>query len=134
LPARITLADESLRTGLVGPDYISHNPMKHDSFRRFAALVARKTGSGWTFLFAVALLTGTGVYYGFSDNWKNNVSLVATVTALILLFLLQKSQNHSDKATHIKLDELIQATKGARNEIAFAEEKTEQIMDELRQR
>lgn len=108
--------------------------IRHDSFRRFSGVVSRKTGSGWTVLFAAALLLVSGTYYGFSDGWKNNVSLVSTVTALTLLFFLQKSQNHSDKATHIKLDELIQATKGARNEIAFAEEQTEKIMDELRQR
>lgn len=83
---------------------------------------------------AIALLAGSGIFYRFSDGWKSNVSLIATVTALTLLFFLQKSQNHSDKATHIKLDELIQATKGARNEIAFAEEQTERVMDELRQR
>jgi low affinity Fe/Cu permease len=108
--------------------------MRHDTFRRFAVFVSRKVGSGWTVLFAVALLAGSGTYYRFSDGWKNSVSLVSTVTALTLLFFLQKSQNHSDKATHIKLDELIQATKGARNEIAFAEEQTERVMDELRQR
>jgi len=106
----------------------------HDTFRRFAVLVSRKVGSGWTVLFAVALLLGSGTYFRFSDGWKSNVSLIATVTALTLLFFLQKSQNHSDKATHIKLDELVQATKGARNEIAFAEEQTEKVMDELRQR
>ena len=111
-----------------------NNAMLHDTFRRFSAIVSRQVGSGWTLLFAVTLLIGTGLFFDFSDGWKGNVSLVSTATALSLLFFLQKSQNHSDKATHIKLDELIQATNGARNEIAFAEEQAERVMDEFRMR
>ena len=106
----------------------------HDVFRRFAAVVSRIVGSGWAFLVAAALFAGTGFYLNFSEAWKSNVSLIATVTALALLFFLQKSQNHSDKATHLKLDELVQAVEGARDEVVSVELQTEREIDELRQR
>lgn len=104
----------------------------HDLFRQSAARVSGLVGSGWTLMFAVAVLVGSGWYYRLSDTWKLNASLVATLTALLLLFFLQKSQNHSDKATHLKLDELVRAIDGARDEIASAEEQAERVMDELK--
>ncbi|MEO6049891.1 MAG: low affinity iron permease family protein [Pyrinomonadaceae bacterium] len=48
---------------------------------------------------------------------------------LLLLFFLQKSQNHSDKAIHLKLDELVKALGGARDEIAAAEHHADKDME-----
>lgn len=104
----------------------------HDIFRKFAAWVSRMVGSGWAVLIATGLIAGTGVYFNFSTEWKNNFSLIAHVTALALIFFLQKSQNHNDKATHLKLDELIKAADGARNEIVSAEHQPAREIDELR--
>lgn len=104
----------------------------HDIFRKFANVVSQMIGSAWAFLFTIALILGTGYYFSFSASWKNNLSVVATVTALFLLIFLQKSQNHSDKATHLKLDELIRAAEGARNELASVEEEAEREIDQLR--
>ena len=104
----------------------------HDLFRKSARHVSYNVGSGWTFMLALGLVSGTGWYFDFSDKWKNNVGFISTLTVLLLLFFLQKSQNHSDKATHLKLDELIQALDGARDEIVSAEEQTEKNMDELK--
>ncbi len=104
----------------------------HDLFRRFAGRVSALVGSGWALMLAMSLTIGTGSYYHFSDAWKLNASLISTMTALLLLFFLQKSQNHSDRATHLKLDELILALDGARNEIASAEHHAERDMEELR--
>jgi low affinity Fe/Cu permease len=104
----------------------------HDLFRKFAARVSSHVGSGWTLMLAVGILVGSGWYFRFSDAWKLNTSLTATLTALLLLFFLQKSQNHSDKATHLKLDELVRAIDGARDEIAAAEDHAEKDMDKLK--
>jgi low affinity Fe/Cu permease len=50
-----------------------------------------------------------------------------------MIFFLQHSQNVSDKATHLKLDELIRAVQGARNEVAAAEDREEYEIDALKQ-
>lgn len=104
----------------------------HDFFRKFAREISQLVGSGWTFMLAVALVLVTGLYFDFSDKWKSNVSFAATLVVLLLLFFLQKSQNHSDKATHLKLDELVKALDGARDEIAAAEHQADKDMEELR--
>ncbi len=105
----------------------------HDIFRRFAEVISRLVGSGWALLVLICLVTGTGLYSSFSDNWKINAGFASTISALIILIFLQKSQNHSDKATHLKLDELIQALDGARNEIVSIENQPERDLNELKQ-
>src|SRR5687767_9586558 len=97
----------------------------HDIFRKFAVVVSRIVGSGWAFMIAIGLVLGTGWYFNFSEAWKSNLGFVSTLTVLLLLFFLQKSQNHNDKATHLKLDELIRAAEGARDEVASAEKQAE---------
>jgi low affinity Fe/Cu permease len=74
---------------------------------------------------AVAIVIASGYYFGFSDGWKLNTSLAVAVVSLLVLILLQRSQNHNDKATHIKLDELINAVGDARNEVASIEDEPE---------
>jgi low affinity Fe/Cu permease len=90
-------------------------------------------GSVWAALIAVALVVGSGYLFNFSPLWKTDVSLVTSSVALILLIFLQKSQNHSDMATHLKLDELIKAVTGAREEIIAAETQPESEMDRLKE-
>jgi low affinity Fe/Cu permease len=104
-----------------------------DTFRTFSQFVARAVGSGWMFLTAVLLVITSGYYFRFSEAWKLNAGLAATVTSLLILILLQRSQNHNDKATHIKLDELINAIEGARNEAASVEDQPEKDMDRLKE-
>src|SRR5688572_12139191 len=104
----------------------------HELYRKFAAHVSWIVGSVWALIIATVLVLGTGYYYDFSTGWKINTSLIATLTALLLLFFLQKSQNHSDIATHLKLDELIRSTADARNEIVSAEEQTEKDLEKLK--
>jgi low affinity Fe/Cu permease len=104
----------------------------HEFFRKFAAEVSKIVGSIWTFLVVISVVLATGYYFNFSNEWKTNVNFVITLTALLVLFILQKSQNHSDRATHLKLDELINAVEGARNEVAAVENRAEEHIDILK--
>lgn len=104
----------------------------HELFRKFAAYISRIIGSVWTFLIFISLLLITGNWFGFSGQWKNNFSFIVAVATLSSLFFLQKSQNHSDKATHLKLDELIRAVEGARNEVAATEHRADAELEELK--
>ena len=102
-------------------------------FRRFAVRVSRLIGSVWTFLIFITVLSITGFYFDFSAAWENNVSFVVAVITLLALFFLQKSQNHNDRAIQLKLDELIKAAGGARDEVAAAEEATEKDLENLKE-
>ncbi|MEP6850276.1 MAG: low affinity iron permease family protein [Acidobacteriota bacterium] len=101
-------------------------------YRKFAAGVSNAVGSPWALVILIALVLGTGVYFGFSPAWKSNTSFLATLAALVLLCFLQHSQNHSDKAAHLKLDELIKASKRARDDTASVEEGPESRIMELK--
>lgn len=48
-----------------------------------------------------------------------------------MVFLIQNTQNRDAKATHVKLDELIKATKGARNSVFNIENIDEKELDSL---
>jgi low affinity Fe/Cu permease len=102
-------------------------------FRRFAGRVSRLIGSVWTFLIFIILLLTTGIYFEFSSKWESNVSFIVTVITLSTLFFLQKSQNHNDNAIQLKLDELIKAAGGARDEVAAAERETEKDLEKLKE-
>src|SRR5215217_6978358 len=102
-------------------------------FRKFAVHVSNVVGSFWTFSIVISIILLTGYYFNFSNAWKENISFAGTTITLLVLFFLQKSQNHNDKATHLKLDELIRAVEGARNEVVSVENQTEQHIAELKE-
>jgi low affinity Fe/Cu permease len=104
-----------------------------DAFRKFAVFVSRLVGSVWAFLVVITAVLVSGFYYHFSDIWKMNVSFIGAVVSLSVLIFLQRSQNHNDKATHVKLDELINAIGDARNEVAKVEDLPEKEIDRLKE-
>lgn len=101
-------------------------------FRKFAIKVSRFVGSILAISIFISLILISGFYYRFSTNWESNVAFFISITTLLILFFLQRSQNHNDRATHLKLDELIKASKRARNEIVSVEEQTEKDIEELK--
>lgn len=102
-------------------------------FQKFAAGVSRILGSVRTFIGVLAVILLSGVIFRFSEEWQNIVGFTTSVATFLILFFLQKSQNVGDKATHAKLDELIRAATGARNEFTAVEEKHEHEIDQMRQ-
>lgn len=50
-----------------------------------------------------------------------------------MVFLIQNTQNRDTEALQIKLDELIRAMKGARNEVLDLEEMDEKELDKIRE-
>jgi low affinity Fe/Cu permease len=102
-----------------------------ETFRKFASVVSAGVGSMWAPIFVVTLLVGTGFYFNFSGVWQANAGFTATIASIFLLCFLQHSQNHSDKASHLKLDELIKSFDGARNEVMSLENKPRSELVEL---
>ena len=89
----------------------------NDMFRRFAVAVAQGLGSAWAFMVACATIIGwamTGPYYGFSDRWQLVANTATNVVTILMVFVIQNSQNRDAIAVNIKLDELLRAVEGAR--------------------
>jgi low affinity Fe/Cu permease len=112
--------------------------------RRSARAVARAApglvGSAGAF---VLLLLGTvawiviGPFVDFSSGWLLVPSAIASIAALLLVVLLQYSQNRDTRALQLKLDELILSLQDARTHLvgleARSDEELQEIEDEFRQ-
>jgi low affinity Fe/Cu permease len=54
--------------------------------------------------------------FHYSDTWQLIINTGTTIVTFLMVFLIQNTQNRDAKAAHLKLDEVIRALKGARNE------------------
>jgi len=89
-----------------------------EQFSRFSHRVAKVVGSSRTFVAAIAVIllwVASGPVFGFSDTWQLVINTGTTIVTFLMVFVLQNSQNREAIAMHLKLDELIRATGGARN-------------------
>ncbi len=94
-------------------------------FTRFSQKAAELAGSPWAFIVAISSILVwliTGPLFGFSDTWQLVANTVTTLVTTLMVFLIQNTQNRDARAIHLKLDELLRATPGARNEFMEAEE------------
>ena len=99
-----------------------------DRFRAVAERVTSAVGTPWALVAAVAVVgvwALTGPLFHFSDTWQLVINTGTTIVTFLMVFVIQTSQNREAKAIHIKLDELIRATRGARNALMDEEHETE---------
>ena len=74
-----------------------------------------------------------GKFQEFSVDWESALTVYIGVITFLMIFLMQRAQNKELLALHIKLNELIAATKNADNHLINAEELTEHEILEIRQ-
>ena len=87
-------------------------------FRRFAAKVAEAMGSPYAFLLAaliVVVWAVLGPHFGWSETHQLVINTFTTIVTFLAVFLIQNTQNRDTKSLHLKIDELLKATGGARN-------------------
>lgn len=104
-------------------------------FTRFAKATSRVTGRPVAFAVAVAALAVwavSGPLFGFSDTWQLVINTGTTIITFLMVFLIQNTQNRDSEALHVKLDELIRATRGAHNALLDLEELEEEELDKIR--
>src|SRR5262245_60965304 len=105
-----------------------------ESFRKFAQVTSGAVGSFWAFLLALGVVLVwalTGPFFGFSDTWQLVINTGTTIVTFLMVFLIQNTQNRDAKAIHLKLDELIRAVHGARNQLVDLEELSDEELENL---
>ncbi len=110
------------------------HPPKGDLFGKVAGWTAKFTGGRWGFLMAFGTLFAwavSGPAFHFSDNWQLVVNTGTNIVTFLMVFLIQNAQNRESKSIHLKLDELILATKRARNELIDVELLNDEQLDRL---
>src|SRR5438128_11742240 len=107
-----------------------------DAFRVFAHRSSMMLGSAWAFTGAVLVIVVwliTGPTFHFSDTWQLIINTATTIVTFLMVFLIQNTQNRDAKAVHLKLDEIIRALKGARNQLVDLEELSDEDLKKLEQ-
>ncbi len=104
------------------------------AFDRFASRVTRWAGSPAAFALAlssVAVWAATGHYFRYSENWQLVINTGTTIVTFVMVFLIQQSQNKDSIALHLKLNELLAASKQASNRMIGIEDLDEQDLREV---
>lgn len=65
----------------------------------------------------------------YSEIWQLWINTSTTILTFLMVFLLQNAQMRDTKAVHVKMDELIRAVQGARNELIDLENMSEAELD-----
>jgi low affinity Fe/Cu permease len=103
-------------------------------FRKFAQAASRAVGSPWAFIIATLIIVVwgiTGPVFGYSDTWQLVINTGTTIITFLMVFLIQNTQNRDAKAIHLKLDELLKGTKGARTSLVDLEDLSDEELDDL---
>jgi low affinity Fe/Cu permease len=116
----------------------SPNDTPHkDHFALFANTCSTYMGSRWAFVFAVGVIVVwavTGPLYHYSDTWQLIINTGTTIVTFLMVFLIQNTQNRDARAINLKLNELIESIKSARNEMIDIEHLSDSELDVLAQR
>jgi low affinity Fe/Cu permease len=103
-------------------------------FAQVATKASQLAGKPLTFLIATAVVLAwavSGPLFGFSDTWQLVINTSTTIVTFLMVFLIQNTQNRDTLAVQLKLSELIMAMHGAKNDMATAEDLSEDELERL---
>ena len=98
----------------------------HASFADFATRVARLTGNHWAFLVAAGLVAASLGIFGIPVT-----NIAISIATLLIVMLLQNTQNRDSAASHLKLDEMVRAEPEARDHVRGVESRPAHEIDDL---
>ena len=106
-------------------------------FTVFAKWAAWATGHPLAFVLALTVVIVwaiLGPIFGFSDTWQLVINTGTTIVTFLMVFLIQNTQNRDAVALHLKLDELLRAIEGAREDkFMDLEEQSDEVVQEVKQ-
>jgi low affinity Fe/Cu permease len=97
--------------------------------------VARYAGKPATSFIALSVVIAwalSGPFFGFNDTWQLVINTSTTIITILMVFVIQNSQNRDTAAMQIKLDELLSKVEGAREELMNLEELDEEELATIR--
>lgn len=106
----------------------------NEFFHRIAHRTSELMGSAWSFIFAflaVIIWLISGPVFNYSNTWQLWINTVTTVLTFLMVFLIQNTQNRDSKAIHLKLDELIRASRPARDKMLDLEDLPDEELDQM---
>ncbi len=106
-------------------------------FQRFARTVVRKSGHPMAFAVAIAAIVIwllAGPVFRFGNTWLLVIDTFSNIITFLMIFLIRNAQNRESEAVQLKLDELIRATKTARNTLLDIEELSTEELDRIKAR
>ena len=102
-------------------------PKKNNFFEMFATKATQIAGSTAAFILAVLVVITwivTGPLFKYSDTWQLAINTGTTIVTFLMVFVIQQSQNKDTLALHLKMNELIAASKNASNRLVNIEDLT----------
>lgn len=108
-----------------------------DRFGKFAVNASSWLGTKWAFLGAILVIclwAMTGPLFHYSDTWQLVINTGTTIVTLLMVFLIQNTQNRDARAINLKLDELIHAIDSAGNQMIDIEKLSDEELDVLQSR
>lgn len=100
-----------------------------------ASCIAKISGQPFTFVlaFLTVIVWGiTGPLFSYSETWQLVINTGTTIVTFLMVFLIQNSQNRDTASLQIKLDELISALDGAREQFIGIEHLTSREIEDIR--
>jgi low affinity Fe/Cu permease len=107
-----------------------------ETFRKFAENTANAVGSYWAFLLAVLTVLVwalSGPIFDYSDTWQLVINTGTTVITFLMVFLIQNTQNRSERVLNLKLDELLRAMEGARTQMVNLDDMSDEELRNLQE-
>lgn len=80
----------------------------------------------------VAVWAACGPLFHYSETWQLVINTGTTIVTFLMVFLIQSSQNRDSCAVHLKLDEIISALQGAKDELMDLEGLDQAALDKIR--
>lgn len=111
--------------------------MKTYWFAAMAQRTAKATGSSAAFIAICAITLAwmvTGPLFHWSDTWQLVINSFTNIVSMLMVFLIQNTQNRESAALQLKMDELLRAVRGAQDSFIDIEDLSEKDLHELKLR
>ncbi len=113
------------------------NMSNNNWFANAASGVAKVTGSSPAFITVCGITLiwlASGPIFKWSDTWQLIINTLTNIVSMLMIFLIQNSQNRESAALQLKVDELLRAVRGAQNAFINLEELSEEELLSIKER